>query len=447
MRKSLLVFVVVFLFEIEGFGQHCPDFQEVRPDVYVARDTSSWYVNIGSHSTNQLAVANCFYQRHPDRDRYDFIWIDQTSYNNQPPHAMIVAARVGGVLPMRYDASWSLGSRGRLTAIAWDKQEFSDPVGRFYSGSAYNHSWNTLNHEFTHHVCCFFNENRIGISDLFPPTSASISMKNGHFSPFLGTVSDLRVEPEIEDLMQALPWQIENKKATYKSPRFERLQRVSSFTAYTLGLVSPNEIRGKFPILENAVWDGPNQITRADVKRWTDIEELISVQWGSRWPRAEYAQRHFRAAFILLVDMRDEETLKAGIQNWVNQFIESTAKTPEKWYEAMWGRSTLNDSRFKIPRLEVQKKEFKPGETLEIKLSGADSGAEALLLSYDGSNEYRLPLKTSLPDGSWKFTTVLRPEHIGQWSVIVYFSPDHETGGLTHTTSNLLYFEVVSQQK
>jgi hypothetical protein len=138
--------------------------------------------------------------------------------------------------------------------------------------------------------------------------------------------------------------------------------------------------------------------------------------------------------------------LTASLDKWVNQFIESTAEVSEKWHEAMSGRSTLNDIRFKIPRIQTSKPQFEVGQTLTIQLTGADSNADAQLFAYDGTNQYLLPLKTK-SDGTWEFVYSMGPEHIGQWSVIVYFGLDRETNGLTHTTSNILYFEVVAQKK
>lgn len=446
MKKAVLFFLFFGSMSWEVWAQQCPDFQEVRPDVYIAKDDSGWYVNIGSNSTNQFGVARCFYQRYPERDHYDFMWIEQTIYNNQNPHTFSVAERSGGVAPSRYDTSWTLGSKGRLTAISWDKRECTDPIGRSYSGSANNHCWNTVMHEFAHHACCYYDQNRVGYSDLFPPTSAGASMSNGHLSPWLGTISNFKTELETEGLMEDLPYAVDSSgKATYRVPREERLQKPSPFAAYTLGFISPSEIRGNFPVVHNTVWDSQTMTVRGEVKRWVGVNELIALQWGKRWPVADHAQRHFRAAMILLVDMRDPETLRPGVDKWVNQFIESTAPITAKWVEAMSGRSTLNDVRFRIPRLRTDKPQFLVGETLSIKMTGADPNVEALLLAYNGSQEYQLLLKARA-DGSWEFTALMGSEHIGGWSAIVYFGPDRETGGLTHTTSTMLFFEVVAKK-
>ena len=445
--KKYLFLVFFLAFSSEVFGQICPDFQEVRPDVYVAKDVSGWYVNIGSNSTNQLAVARCFYQRYPERDHYDFLWIDQTSWNSQQPHTYSVAGRSTGIGPVRFDISWNFGSRGRLSAISWDKRGFADPIGRPNLGSADNQAWNTLNHEFSHHACCYYDYNRTDASDLFPSASVGVSMSNGHLSPWLGTISDLKTEPVVEGLMEDLPYVVDaSGKAIYQVPRGERLRKASAFTAYTLGFILPTEVRGKFPVIKSTVWDSQTETVRGEVKRWADVDELISLQWGRRWPEAGFSQRHFRAALILLVDMHDSDTLKVGIDKWVNQFIESTNKVSEKWQEAMSGRSTLNDPRFKIPRLRTDKPQFAVGELLTVRLAGADPNMDAELFVFDGINQYVLPLQTKA-DGTWEFTASMGPDQVGQWSAIVYFGLDRETGGLTHTTSNLLYFEVVVQKK
>jgi len=445
----LVLVIVCIVWCTPAQAQQCPDFQEVRPNVYVARDTSGWYVNIGSNSTNQFGVTRCFFQRYPERDYYDFVWIDQTSYNPQNPHTFTIAARSAGITPSRYDNSWDFGSRGRLAAISWDKREFADPIGRSYYGSANNHAWNTLNHEFSHHACCYYDRHRIGESDLFPPASAGVSMANGHLSPWLGTISDLKTEPMVEGLMEDLPWVVDGAgRATYQVPREERLSKASPFTLYTLGFLLPNEVGGggKFPVIKNAVWDPQTATVRGEVKRTADVDELISLQWGPRWPTAEFSQRHFRGAMILLVDMHDPETLKVGVDKWVNQFIDTTAKVSEKWHETMSGRSTLNDSRFKVPRLQTEKSQFQVGDTLSIRLTGADPNMDAQLYAFDGKNQYILPLKTK-QDGTWEFIAPMGPEHIGQWSAIVYFGKDRETGGFTHTTSNSIFFEVVPNKK
>jgi len=431
--KSLVAMIFVLLTASIAEAQ-CPEFREVRPNRYVVYDYSGQYTTYSVGNPKQLDVARCFYQGHPERDIYDSIYVTQTTRVLVHPSTYVIASRESGTIENRFDDSLRYGSDGRLRVISWESVGLmADPVYR-QSGTIENRDFYDSIHEPAHWAAVYTNGKNADMFDL-----------GHHFSYFLGTKSDISPNDEkpFGDIMGANPWKkIDGGKATLNTVgNPTELIKASDFTQYLLGLKNPEEIRGRFPIIDKAAYNPQTQFMEGEVARWVGIKDLIASQWGRRFPNASQSQRHMKGVDILVVNMHDQETLSVGPQTYVNRFIEFTDKKTDKWNEATWGKSTWNDARFVVPSLKVGNRRLKVGEPFTITLTGAAPDTNGVMWANDGTVSYPVPVRTD-KDGSWQFKAPQGQQFPSVWSVIVYFGKDRETGGLTQTTSNLILLEI-----
>jgi len=146
-------------------------------------------------------------------------------------------------------------------------------------------------------------------------------------------------------IMGGLAW-IDNGDGTYTAGPASAERRYLPISLYVMGLIPPEEIPD-IPVLEldqAPGWWQPGDTILAH-ERLISIDRMICAE-GERMPRAEDSQKHFRAAFVILV-MDEELPALGGIESIRGQVPDEFARATG--YRATIDTSLLGENRVFLP--------------------------------------------------------------------------------------------------
>jgi len=271
-------------------------------------------------SIDTFAVAQKFYQSHPDNYDQILLWTDQPLIRDAFAYEITVANEIRGIGQDIYDLSQSLGSAGRLRSLVvmdWLGKYPDDPTAKFLGE---NNTLSVLGQEVGHRWLAYVHfRDRTGAN-----SSALLGRDDAHWSFFFDSDASVMEGNDIEDQGGG------NFRTVDAVKRYSRLDQ------YLMGAIPPSQVPTFFYV-ENPnsthVKADPPQIgvsftgTRRDVA----VDDVIAIN-GPRSPASAESSKVFRQAFIYIVS--------AGRTTDSGQ-VSKLDKIRTQW-EAFFGQATEN---------------------------------------------------------------------------------------------------------
>ncbi|HET7696858.1 MAG TPA: hypothetical protein VFK57_14185 [Vicinamibacterales bacterium] len=240
------------------------------------------------NSIDTFAVAQKFYQTHPDNYDQIVLWTDQSLIRDAFAYELTVANEVRGIGLDIYDLSRSLGSGGRVRSLVvmdWIGKYPDNPQERFLGE---NNTLSVLGQEVGHRWGAYleFRDHTGRRSD------ALLGRDLAHWSFHMDSDASVLEGNDIEDLGGG------QFRTTEAVKRFSRLDQ------YAMGLV-PASLVPPFFYVENPSarerGDSPaTGVTFTGTRRDVLINDVVAIL-GPRIPSAAESARVHRQAFIYIV--------------------------------------------------------------------------------------------------------------------------------------------------
>ena len=241
-------------------------------------------------SLDTFAVAQKFYQTHPDNYDQILLWADQPLITDAFAYEVTVANEVRGIGLDLFDLSRSLGSAGRLRSLVvmdW-LGKYPDDANQKFLGE--NNTLSVIGQEVGHRWLAYVRfRDRTGAS-----SNALLGRDDAHWSFFFDSDASVMEGNDIEDLGGG------QFRTTDAVKRYSRLDQ------YLMGAIPPSQVPTFFyvenPASSNKLASSAPQIgvsitgTRRDVL----VDDVIAVN-GQRTPSAADSAKVFRQAFIYIV--------------------------------------------------------------------------------------------------------------------------------------------------
>ena len=279
-------------------------------------------VFVSEPSIDEFAVLHSFYRSH--EDAYDavilFNDLDMDASESSLAHAYTVRNEIRGIGENIYDLGERFGSPRRLSLFAnmGALSEYPASPAAPISGLPNSSLLTILAHEIGHRFLAYtpFKDPETGVL-----SDALLGRQFAHWSFFFNSGASVLEGNAIRD----------NGEGT--SPRFETTaatQTYSSLDQYLMGLVDPSEVPATFLVtaptatrsLGNAARSPEIGVEFDGVRKEIRVEHIIEAV-GARRPDTSVSQRHFRQAFVLLVDEGSEpkpeslRTLRQLLRWWL----------------------------------------------------------------------------------------------------------------------------------
>ena len=242
-----------------------------------------------SVSVDTFAVAQKFYQTHPDNYDQILLWSDQPLIRDAFAYEITVANEVRGIGQDIFDLSRSLGSGGRLRSLVvmdWLVKYPDDPNQKFLGE---NNTLSVLGQEVGHRWLAYVHfRDRTGAD-----SNALLGRDDAHWSFFLDSDASVMEGNDIEDL----------RGGQFRT--VDAVKRYSRLDQYMMGAIPPSQVPPFFyvenPDSTHTKSDAPRigesfSGTRRDVL----IDDVIAIN-GQRVPSADTSPKTFRQAFIYIV--------------------------------------------------------------------------------------------------------------------------------------------------
>ena len=269
-------------------------------------------------SIDTFAVAQKFYQTHPDSYDQILLWTDQPLIRDAFAYELTVANDVGGIGVDIFDLSGALGSAGRLRSLVvmdWIEKYPPNPQEKFGLGE--NTTLSVLGQEVGHRWGAYleFRDHTGQRSD------ALLGRDLAHWSFHLDSDASVLEGNDIQDLGGG------QFRTTDAVKRFSRLDQ------YAMGLIPP-ELVPPFFYVENpsARERGSSPaigVNFSGTRREVLIDDIIAVH-GRRSPSAGESAKVPRQAFIYVVSAgRSAEPVRIAQlerirQEWESFFLQAT---------------------------------------------------------------------------------------------------------------------------
>ena len=293
---------VVGLFSGEALsGVVAVDWSSVESELFDA-DSILAEVFVSDPAIDEFAVVHSFYRSH--EDAYDAVIVfndlDMDASDFSLAHAYTVRNEIRGIGEYIYDSGPVFGSPRRLSSFVNMGALSGYPASPAVPISGLPHSTmlTILAHELGHRFLAYtpFKDPETGtLSD------AMLGRQFAHWSFFLNSGASVLEGNAIKD----------NGEGT--SPRFvttAATQTYSLLDQYLMGLRDPSEVPPTFLVtsptstttsLGNASRSPEVGVEFDGVRKEIRVEDIIEAV-GARRPDTSVSQRHFRHAFVLLVD-------------------------------------------------------------------------------------------------------------------------------------------------
>ena len=252
---------------------------------------------------DEFGVVHSFFRSH--EDAYDslivFNAIDVSASRFSLAHAYPVRNDIAGIGESIGDFGQFFGSPRRLSAFVNMGSVSGYPISPLAPIAGLPHSslLTILAHEVGHRFLAYptWMDPETG-----EPSFALLGRQLAHWSFFLHTEASVLEGNWITD------------HGTEASPRFETIQATDYYgplDQYLMGLLDPSEVAATF-LVEDPVAVGIGNKARSPevgvtfdgIRKEVRIEDIIAAE-GPRRPDASVSQRHFRHAFVLVVEDAD----------------------------------------------------------------------------------------------------------------------------------------------
>jgi hypothetical protein len=242
-----------------------------------------------SVSIDTFAVAQKFYQSHPDNYDQILFWADQPLIRDAFAYEINIANEVRGIGQDIFDLSASLGSGGRLRSLVmmdWLGKYPDDPTQKFLGE---NTTLSVLGQEVGHRWLAYVHfRDRTGAN-----SNALLGRDDAHWSFFLDSDASVMEGNDIED------------QGGGQFRTVDAVKRYSRLDQYLMGAIPPSQVPTFFYV------ENPNSPhTRSDApkigesftgtRRDVLVDDVIAVN-GPRTPTAADSSKVFRQAFIYIV--------------------------------------------------------------------------------------------------------------------------------------------------
>jgi hypothetical protein len=240
-------------------------------------------------SIDTFAVAQKFYQSHPDNFDQILIWSDQPLIRDAFAYEITVANEVRGIGMDIFDLSRALGSAGRLRSLVymdWLGKYPEDPNQKFLGE---NNTLSVIGQEVGHRWLAYVRfRDRTGAS-----SGSLLGRDDAHWSFFFDSDASVMEGNDIEDLGGG------QFRTTDAVRRYSRLDQ------YIMGAIPPSQVPTFFyvesPVTNKQPSDAPSiGVSFTGTRRDVLIEDVTSVN-GPRIPTAADAPKGVRQAFIYIV--------------------------------------------------------------------------------------------------------------------------------------------------
>ncbi len=240
-------------------------------------------------SIDTFAVAQKFYQGHPDSYDQILLWTDQPLIKDAFAYEITVANEVKGIGQEIFDLSQSLGSAGKLRSLVvmdWLGKYPDDPTTKFLGE---NNTLSVLGQECGHRWLAYVHfRDRTGQN-----STALLGRDEAHWSFFFNTDASVMEGNQIQDLGGG------QFKTTDAVKRYSRLDQ------YLMGAIPPSQVPSFFyvesPNSTHQPADAPQiGVSFSGTRRDVLVDDVIAVN-GARSPASDAAPKTLRQAFIYIV--------------------------------------------------------------------------------------------------------------------------------------------------
>ena len=282
-------------------GVETVDWSSVESELFDG-DSILAEVFVSDPAIDEFAVVHSFYRTH--EDAYDTVVVfndlEMDASDFSLAHAYTVRNEVRGIGEFIYDSGRVFGSPRRLSSFVnmGALSDYPSSPAAPIRGLPHSSMLTILAHEVGHRFLAYtpFKDPETGeLSD------ALLGRQFAHWSFFLNSAASVLEGNAIKD----------NGEGT--SPRFETTaatQTYSLLDQYLMGLLDPSEVSPTFLVtnptsataaLGNASRTPEVGVEFDGVRKEIRVEDIIEAV-GPRRPDSSVSQRHFRQAFVLLVD-------------------------------------------------------------------------------------------------------------------------------------------------
>lgn len=258
-----------------------------------------------NYRIDDVAALKEFFRTH--EDAYDSVIVfndlDIPVEFGAQAYSVPVRNNVRGIGLETTDIGEQVGSANRLSTyinMGSVREYPAEPRRLLREGEAYTTPLNVLAHEIGHRYLAFtwFVDPETGT------TSPSLLGRGlAHWSFFFNSDGSLLEGNKIVD------------RGQHAEPRFTTIETSLGFTKldqYLMGLLKPSEVPASFLVVPDSDTDSRWRATRTTtgidlhgVRKNVRIDDIIAAE-GERRPDTEVSQRHFRYAFLLLVEDLDD---------------------------------------------------------------------------------------------------------------------------------------------
>jgi hypothetical protein len=240
-------------------------------------------------SIDTFAVAQKFYQSHPDSYDQILLWTDQPLIRDAFAYEITVANEVRGIGQDIFDLSHSLGSAGKLRSLVvmdWLGKYPDDPTAKLLGE---NNTLSVLGQECGHRWLAYVHfRDHTGAN-----SAALLGRDEAHWSFFFNSDASVMEGNQIQDLGGG------------QFQTVDAVKRYSHLDQYMMGAISPSQV-GTFFYVENPnsthkPADAPQiGVSFTGTRRDVLVDDVIAVN-GPRSPATDASQKTFRQAFIYVV--------------------------------------------------------------------------------------------------------------------------------------------------
>jgi hypothetical protein len=242
-----------------------------------------------SISIDTFAVAQKFYQSHPDNYDQILLWTDQPLITDAFAYEITVANEVKGIGQDIYDLSQSLGSAGKLRSLVvmdWLGKYPDDPTTKFLGE---NNTLSVLGQECGHRWLAYVHFRDHNGQD----STALLGRDEAHWSFFFNSDASVMEGNQIQDL----------GGGQFKT--IDAVKRYSRLDQYMMGAVPPSLVPSFFyvenPVTTHLPADPPQiGVSFSGTRRDVLVDDVIAIN-GARSPTSDVSSKTFRQAFIYIV--------------------------------------------------------------------------------------------------------------------------------------------------
>ena len=242
-----------------------------------------------ANSIDTFAVAQKFYQTHPDNYDQILLWTDQPLISDAFAYELTVANEVHGIGQDIFDLSHSLGSAGRLRSLVVMDALLKypeDPAAKFLGE---NNTLSVLGQEVGHRWLAYVDFQLPNA----PRSDALLGRDLAHWSFFFDSDASVMEGNDIED------------QGGGQFRTVDAVKRYSRLDQYLMGLIPPSQVPSFFYV-ENPSSSKTREsapavnVSFTGTKREILVADVIRAM-GDRTPSAADASKVFRQAFIYVI--------------------------------------------------------------------------------------------------------------------------------------------------